>query len=128
MQQNDRYQRRDRDSDTGFSATLRDKVIPPLVVAAILGCAGGGIAAYRKLDELTSKLPQISADISTLKAQQLQTQGELTILKSQMVGWDVLKRIELALGGLSQNGKGNEAMRAMANALHAEIDSRKEKP
>jgi hypothetical protein len=128
MRQNETYHRRERASDLSFAAKLRDNVIPPLVVAAILGGTAGGWAAYHKLEEIASRLPQINADIAALKAQQVQTQSELTILKSQMVGWDVLKRIELALGALAQAGKGDRAMYAVSSAIRAEVDARKEKP
>jgi outer membrane murein-binding lipoprotein Lpp len=119
---------RRRMEDHSFITRLRDNVIPPLLVAAILGGAAGGWAAYQKLDEVASRLPQINADIALLKSQQIQTQGDLTVLKSQMVGWDVLKRVELALAGLAQAGKGDKAMTAVSGALRAEIDARKEKP
>lgn len=115
-------------SDQSFAVRLRDNVIPPLLVAAILGGSAGGWAAYKKLDEVASKLPQINADLAALKTEQDRMKSEMTVLKSQMVGWDVLKRVELALAGLAQAGKGDKAMTAMSGALRAEIDARKEKP
>lgn len=117
-----------RVSDNSFTVMLYEKVIPPLLVAAILGGAAGGWAAYRKLDEVAARLPQINADIDALKAEQDRARNELTVLRSQMVGWDTLKRIELALASLSQAGKGDRAMQAMSATLRAELDARKEKP
>lgn len=114
--------------DHSFIARLRDNVMPPLVVAAILGGAAGGWAAYSKLDEVARTIPQMNADIAALKLQQIQSQNEITVLRSQMIGWDVLKRLELAFAAYSQSGKGDKAMGAMSSALKAEIDSRKEKP
>jgi outer membrane murein-binding lipoprotein Lpp len=106
---------------------LYEKVIPPLLVAAIIGGAAGGWAAYRKLDEVAARLPQINADIAALKAEQDRARDEVTVLRSQMVGWDTLKRIELALASLAQAGKGDRAMQAMSATLRAELDARREK-
>ena len=124
-----------RMEDHSITAMIRDKVIPPLIVAAIIGGAAGGWAAYRKLDDITVKLPQMSADISQsrieitqLRSEIARTQNDLTVLRAQMVGWDVLKRVELALASLAKAGAGDRAMHAVSDALRAEIDARKEKP
>lgn len=114
--------------DHSFVAKLRDNVIPPLLVASILGGTAGGWAAYNKLDEVARTIPQMNADIAMLKAQIEQQRSEMTVIKSQMVGWDVLKRVELALASIAQAGKGDKAMTAVSGALRAEIDARKEKP
>lgn len=115
-------------SDQSFAVRLRDNVIPPLIVATIIGGAAGGWAAYQKLDEVAAKMPQINADLAALKSEQARINSEITVMKSQMVGWDVLKRVELALAGLAQAGEGDKAMSAVSGALRAEIDARKEKP
>jgi outer membrane murein-binding lipoprotein Lpp len=114
--------------DHSFITRLRDNVIPPLLVAAILGGTAGGWAAYRKLDEVAATLPRMNAEIAQLRAEVDELKSRQTIMQSQMVGWDVLKRVELALASLSQAGKGDKAMIAMSGALRAEIDARKEKP
>jgi outer membrane murein-binding lipoprotein Lpp len=117
-----------RMEDHSFITRLRDNVIPPLLVAAILGGTAGGWAAYRKLDEVAATLPRMNAEIAQLRAEVDELKSRQTIMQSQMVGWDVLKRVELALASLSQAGKGDKAMIAMSGALRAEIDARKEKP
>ncbi len=117
-----------RMEDHSFITRLRDNVIPPLLVAAILGGAAGGWAAYRKLDEVASTLPRMNADIAQLRSEVDDLKSRQTVMQSQMVGWDVLKRVELALAGLAQAGKGDKAMTAVSGALRAEIDARKERP
>ena len=124
----DRRYARDRAVDHSFITRLRDNVVPPLVVASILGGAAGGWAAYQKLDEVARTLPQINADIARLRAEVDELKSRQTIMQSQMVGWDVLKRVELALASIAQAGKGDKAMTAVSGALRAEIDARKEKP
>ena len=114
--------------DHSFVAKLRDNVIPPLLVASIMGGTAGGWAAYNKLDEVARTIPQMNADIALMKSQMEQQRAEITVLRSQMVGWDVLKRVELALSNLGASGKGDKAMTAVSGALRAEIDARKEKP
>lgn len=115
-------------SDQSFAVRLRDNVIPPLLVAAILGGFAGGWAAYKKLDEVASTLPRMNAEIGQLRAEVNELKSQQTVMQAQMVGWDVLKRVELALAGLAQAGKGDKAMYAVSGALRAEIDARKEKP
>ena len=111
-----------------FVARLRDNVIPPLLIAAILGGFAGGWAAYQKLDEVARTIPQINADIARLRSEVDDLKSRQTIMQSQMVGWDVLKRVELALASIAQAGKGDKAMTAVSQTLRAELDARKEKP
>lgn len=117
-----------RASDNSLAGYLREKVLPPLIVAAILAGSAGGWAAYQKLDEVARTLPQINADIAQLRSEVNALKSAQTVMQAQMVGWDVLKRVELALAGLASAGKGDKAMSAVSGALRAEIDARKEKP
>jgi hypothetical protein len=67
--------------------------------------------------------------VPALKSQQDQINKlsvEMAEIKGQMVTWDTLKRIELTLSDLSARGRGNEAMRAVANTLKVEREGRKE--
>lgn len=51
----------------------------------------------------------------------------VTVMQAQMVGWDVLTRMERTLVVLAQAGKGNEAMAAVAAVLRTERESREPK-
>lgn len=104
------------------------KALPPIIVAGILGGFAGGFAMYQKIGTVTESIPKINAELARLNDKQVRQEGELVILRSQMVGWDVMKRIEMGLNASSKEGKGNAAMTAVAASLRAEIEARKEHP
>jgi len=103
------------------------KVLPPIIVAGIIGGFAGGIAMYQKISSISESIPRIDASLSRLEDKQQRQEGDIVVLRSQMVGWDVMKRIEFGLNSASREGKGNAAMGAVATALRAEIEARKEK-
>lgn len=54
----------------------------------------------------------------------LELENRVTRIESQMVGWDTLTRIERSLGWLANNGKGNEAMLSVVEAIKSEREIR----
>lgn len=116
------------EKEKGWSDWIRDKVLPPLIVAFICVSAGGGISAYRKLDQVAIALQQQIEVNKNLEVRLTKAESDIIVIRSQMIGWDVLKRIEQSLSLLSANGEGNKGLKVMANALQVEIQSRKEYP
>jgi hypothetical protein len=94
---------------------LIEKVIPPLLVSCCLGTAGGVMMIWNKLD----KIETIDVRVTSLER-------DITVLKSQMVTWDLVKRIELGVNTYAQIGKGNEVMGVVGKVLKMELDARKE--
>jgi hypothetical protein len=93
--------------------------------AAVLGASVIGFSRsvkrmYEMVEKQTQQISELSGDIRNLRER-------MTIVESQMVGWDTLTRMERSLGLLATAGKGSEAMSAMASALRVEIDSHKER-
>ena len=125
-----------RASDQSFISMIKEKVLPPLIVASIIGGFGGGVAFYKKLDSVDSKLPQIIADIASMRLalevernERIRLQSDVAAMRGQMVGWDSMKRMELFITSqLNGRSKPSEVAGAMAGAIRSEIDSRKEKP
>lgn len=114
--------------DKGWSDWIRDKVLPPLIVAFICVSAGGGVAAYRKLDAVALSLQQQAEANKNLEARITKVESDVIVIRSQMIGWDVLKRIEQSLSLLAASGEGNKGLKVMANALQVEIQTRKDYP
>lgn len=114
--------------ERSWSSWIRDKVLPPLVVAFICLSAGGGVSAYRKLDAVAISLQQQAEANKNLEARITKVESDVIVIRSQMIGWDVLKRIEQSLSLLSANGEGNKGLKVMANALQVEIQTRKDYP
>ena len=115
-----------RAEDDSWSAWIRDKVLPPLIVAFIVGAAGGGLAVYKKLDQVAFAVDTQAAKSAAIEARLAQVEADLTVTRSQMVGWDVLKRIEQSLQLVAQAGKGDKAMAGVAASMRSEIEARKE--
>lgn len=114
--------------EKSWSSWIRDKVLPPLVVAFICLSAGGGVSAYRKLDAVAISLQQQAEANKNLEARITKVESDVIVIRSQMVGWDVLKRIEQSLSLLAASGEGNKGLKVMANALSVEIQTRKDYP
>lgn len=117
-----------RAEDESAMIWLRDKVLPPILIAGVLGGLGGGLAMYQKIASVSDSIPKIDAELARLNDKQLRLENELTVVRSQMIGWDVMKRIEMGLNSASKEGKGNQAMASIASVIRAEIEARKEKP
>lgn len=114
--------------DTGWSDWIRDKVLPPLIVAFICVSAGGGISAYRKLDTVAAALQQQIETNKNLEVRLTRAESDIIVIRSQMIGWDVLKRLEQSLSLYSANGEGNKGLKVIANALSVEIQTKKDYP
>lgn len=114
-----------RSEDTSAIIWLRDKVLPPVIIAGILGGFAGGAAVYHKIGQVTESIPKINAELARLNDRQIAADNRITVIESQMVGWDVLKRIEMSMN--SPSGK-DKAMQAISSVLRSEIEARKEKP
>ncbi len=78
------------------------------------------VGMFGMLYQLNTSLKDINYRLATVEA-------EIVIIKSQMVGWDVLKRMEGQLYGYASMGKGNEAMGVVAGILKIERESRENK-
>lgn len=117
-----------RADDHDWSVWIRDKVLPPLLVTFIVAAGGGGIALYRKIDGIAAAIEAQEVRARAIEFRVGQLESEVTVVRSQMVGWDTLTRMERSLAALAGMGKGNDAMRAVAGALRSEIESRKEAP
>lgn len=128
MVNNERAGMRERESDSSLSVYIKDKIMPPLIVAFILGSGAGYFAMFKKLDEAISLSTRNANDVELIKlemtAQRAEYTGKIAALQGQMVGWDVIKRIELFMQQYATAGKGNEAMKIMAAALKAESEAR----
>lgn len=75
------------------------------------------VALLTLVYNIDKKLDSQNTEISNLKA-------EVAIIKSEMVKWDVLTRMERTLGLLAATGRGNQAMAAVAEVLKTERESR----
>ena len=107
---------------------IRTDILPPLIVAFIVAISAGALSLYRKMNQVISLAAKHDSDIEILKleivAQRGDYNGKIGELRGQMVGWDVIKRIELFMQQYAGAGKGNEAMSAFAGALRAESEGR----
>ena len=101
-----------RAEDNSVSAWLRDKVLPPLIVATCLSCMTLAFAMYRMVSNHDMRIALI--------------EQQITVMRAQMVGWDTVARMERSLAALSAAGNGDKAMAAMASVLRNEVETRKE--
>lgn len=118
-----------RKSDDSVTSWLKDKVVAPLIVAFIVGSSAGGIALYKKIDDLSVQMTQqyTVQEGKELELRVSATERELAIVRAQMVGWDTIKRLEQGLSLIAASGKTNEAMKVIALTLRQELEARKEK-
>lgn len=100
-----------------FWLTFRTKVLPTIIAASILSLAGASLSIYQKATEVLAVIHSHDQRLTSLEK-------EVTVVKSQMVGWDTLKRIELTLATLAGASKGNEAMSNMSRAIRNELEAR----
>jgi hypothetical protein len=115
-----------RKSDDSVTSWLKDKVVAPLIVAFIIGSSAGGLALYKKLDDLSVQIQQqyTQQQGRELELRTAALERELNVVKADMVSFSVLKRIEMSLSLLAQNGQQNAGVKAMAGAISSEISSR----
>jgi hypothetical protein len=118
-----------RKSDDSVTSWLKDKVVAPLIVAFIVGSSAGGIALYKKIDDLSVQMTQqyTVQEGKELELRVAATERELAVVRAQMVGWDTIKRLEQGLSLIAASGKTNEAMKVIALTLRQELEARKEK-
>lgn len=101
--------------------TFRTKVVPSLLTVCIISLATASLSIAHKASKVLDLIEAHDARLTALEK-------DLIIVKSQMVGWDTLKRIELTLSTLATAGRSGEAMRSMSNAIRNELDARRENP
>ena len=118
---------RERASDSSWTVWLKDKFLPPLVVAAICAACAGSIAAYKKLDAVASSIEAQAEEIAGLEERIARAEGDVVVLRSESVHWEVLRRLADNLAAYAMNGKGHEAMEAMSRALKAETEAQRVK-
>ena len=102
-----------------FWLTFRTKVLPTLIAASILSLCAASLSIYQKAAEVLAVIRSHDQRLTSLEK-------EVTVIRSQMVGWDTLKRIELTLSTLSTSGRGNEAVGNMSRAIRNELEARNE--
>lgn len=87
-----------RVSDHSFVAYIKDKVLPPLLVAFIVSSVGIGAAAYRKLDQVSSDIAAQSSRTSALEERQARLEADLSAVKQSYVTraeiLETVKRVE----------------------------------
>ena len=108
-----------RAEDVSWSAWIRDKILPPLLVAFIMASTVGGMATYKKIDTVAN-------NIATQEIRLKKLESDVIVLRSQMVGWDVIKRIEQGLQIAIMTGNTDKATAAIAASLKNELEARKE--
>ena len=116
-----------RKSDDSVISWLRDKVVAPLIVAFIFGATTGGIALYKKIDDLSVQMTQqyTQQQGRELELRTAQLERELTVVKSNMVSLELLKRLEQAMSLLAANGQNDKSMAVIASTIRSELDTRK---
>ena len=116
-----------RKSDDSVISWLRDKVVAPLIVAFIIGPAAGGIALQKKIDDLSIQMTQqyTQQQGRELELRTAQLERELTVVKSNMVSLELLKRLEQAMSLLAANGQNDKSMAVIASTIRSELDTRK---
>jgi len=97
-----------------------EKYLIPLFLAGSVSLCTGGVTLWLSVRDLTE-----SVKSQSVKQQELE--ARINKVESNMVGWDTLKRIELMLGTLAKQGRGNEAMGAVANVIGSEVRARGDK-
>lgn len=94
-----------------------EKYLIPLFLAGSISLATGGVTLWLSVRDLTETIKSQSAKQSELEAR-------INRVEANMIGWDTLKRIELMLATMAKQGRGNEAMSAVANVLGGEVRAR----
>lgn len=117
-----------RKTDESITSWLKDKVVAPLIVAFILASSAGGLAMYKKLDDLSVQMTQqyTQQQGRELEIRVAAAEREITVIKANMVTMDILKKLELGMSLVAASGKSDQAMKVLALTLRQEIDSRKE--
>lgn len=87
-----------RVSDHSVVAYIKDRILPPLLVAFIVSSVGIGTAAYRKLDQVSSEIAAQSSRTTALESRQSQLEADLSAVKQSYVTraeiLETVKRVE----------------------------------
>lgn len=89
------------------------------------------------IEQLTAAVAKVqeSSEIALAAIRKIDTHGteiaslwmELGAIKGQMIGWDLLKRIEGQLSLFAVTGQGNDAMSLVAKVIANELEARGKK-
>jgi len=141
-----------RAEDQSLMLWIRDKILPPIIIAGVLGGLTGGWIMYNKIASVTDSIPKMNEELAivresiptlNLEVKRLNDkidtefarmndnlraqEARITVVESQMVGWDVMKRIEMGMNAASREGKGDASLRAISAAIRSEVEARKER-
>jgi multidrug resistance efflux pump len=116
-----------RKTDDSWGTLFKEKVIAPLMVLFIASSSAGGIALYKKLDDLSVQMQQqyTQQQGKDLEFRTSQLERELNIVQSNMVSLEMLKRLEQAMSLLAANGQNDKSMAVIASTIRSELDTRK---
>ena len=116
-----------RKSDDSLTSWLKDKVVAPLIVAFIVGSSAGGIALYKKIDDLSVQMTQQYTQTQgrELELRVAQLERDVTVVKANMVSLELLKRLEQNLSLLAINGQNDKSMNVIAGTIRSELESRR---
>ena len=109
---NNRNGARDRLEDRSASVWVLEKIGAPVVVACSISILGAVITQFLQVRELTNEMARLKERV--------------TVLEANVVTMEMLKRMELMMTSAISKGDGDKAMQAIAGAMRAEIESRKE--
>jgi hypothetical protein len=74
--------------------------------------------------ELRSTTQTLTANYQDLQKQITQVKSDLAETRGQMVGWDVLSRMQSTFSTMAAQGKGNQAMAVFGQVIHNEVTAR----
>lgn len=116
-----------RKSDDSLGSWLKDKVVAPLIVAFIVGSSAGGIALYKKIDDLSVQMTQqyTQQEGHELELRIAALERETAVIRANMVSLELLKRLEQAMSLLAANGQNDKSMAVIASTIRSELDTRK---
>lgn len=100
-----------------------EKAVAAVVAASVAATAGFQWQLYRGNEDVRALLKSHDARIAYIESKMTEVNLEVSEIRSQMVGWDTIKRIELFLASKSAG----EIDSKMSSALRMELDSRGEK-
>ena len=102
-----------------------DEMAASIAIAVFIAGTGINVAMlWRLYDENKKCIEAVNQQVQqchNIDLRMLAIEARVIVIESQMVGWDVLKRMELYLSSLDPGSANN----AMAKALKAELASRR---
>lgn len=100
-----------------------EKIVVFFIATSVAATAAFQWQLYKSNQDIHSLLKMHDMKIAYLESQIVDLKNEVSFTKSQMVGWDTLKRIELFLTAQSQKSIDTN----MSAALKMELESRQRK-